>query len=67
MAPGFLEHLGVLDDFATRERAQSRHDIASQPAAAHDNAEDLALGFPDPVTGNIFGCDDQHDAPSESD
>src|ERR1700761_2011057 len=55
VAPRFLEHLGVFHDLTAGEGAQAGHDVASETAAAHDDAEDLALGFPDSMPGDIFG------------
>src|SRR5262249_28007401 len=61
VAARFLEELRVLGDLAADQRAQSRHDVAGEAAAAHDDAEDLALDLTHAVPGDVFGSDDQHD------
>ena len=60
MTPGLLEQLGVFGDFAADDRAQPGHDVAAQPAAAHDDPKTLALDLGYPVMGDILGGDDQH-------
>jgi hypothetical protein len=60
MTPRFLEELGVFVDLAADDRAQPGHDVAAEPAAAHDDPEALALDLGDAVMRDVFGRDDEH-------
>jgi hypothetical protein len=60
MAARFFQQLGVLRNLAAAERAQAGHDVAADAAAAHHHAEDLALGLPHAVAGDVFTGDDDH-------
>src|SRR5271170_3605666 len=43
MTPRLFKQLGVFADLAADDRAQPGHDVAAEPAAAHNDAKTLAL------------------------
>src|SRR4029078_13546323 len=51
LAAGVREEVGVLVDLAPDEGAEARHEVAGEPAAAHDDPESLALGLGDAMGG----------------
>ena len=53
LAAGVLEQAGVFVDLAAAERAEAGHQVAAQPAAADDEAEDHPLALGDAVAGEI--------------
>src|SRR5205085_9873331 len=60
VATRLLQQLGVFLDLAATQGAQARHDVAAQAAAAHDQAEDLALRLDHLITGNVFSRSNDH-------
>src|SRR6185437_637071 len=50
----------VFVNFAADDGAQTRHDVAAEPAAAHDDPEALSKRLDGAVTGDGFGGDDDH-------
>ena len=60
MATRLFEQLGVFVDFAADDRAQPGHDVAAEPAAAHDNPKALTFNLGHPVTADIFRRNYEH-------
>src|SRR6185437_14653278 len=66
VAARFFQHLGVLVDLAANDRTQPRHHVAADAAAAHHQAEHLALAFGDLVARHVLACHNDHRNSSRS-